>query len=169
MSLTDMIIWEKCPFAFYWLQGTSILLAKTVRKRCCAHHAWHGSCRLQGPVRPGGTRSVGAETSPAVPSRCFPIAYAHVLMCEQLPPYLGGCCQSQTGIPVGTCSPAKGSSIIFIGHTLCMRFAVGIPTTPATTWAKVLLKRGLGHRSTGLSCLEKSSNDLKREFFHNLW
>lgn len=168
MSHTDMIIWEKCLFAFYWLQGTSIFLAKPVRKQCCAHHAWHGSCRLEGPVRHGGTKGVGAEASSVIPSRCFPITYVHVLTCEQLPPYLGGCCQTQTGIPVRTCSPAKGSNIIFKGHTL-HRFAAGIPTAPATTWAKVLLKRGLGHRSTGLSCLEKSSNDLKREFFHSLW
>lgn len=72
-------------------------------------------------------------------------------------------------LPVLDRNARAGAPVSSLQGTLSAReLCSGYTYHPAATQAKGLLKRGLRHRRTGLSCLEKSSYHLERELVHNL-
>lgn len=146
---------EKMPVCF--LLAPRNFLAKTAWKQCCAHHTWQGSQRLEGPMRLGGLRGIGAETSPFIPASCFPITSEHILTCEQLPHRSSRFCQSQTGISVRIFSSYSSSaravvSISLHDFAVCVLISVcsGYPYHLTSTQAAALLKRGF--RVSELAC-----------------
>lgn len=159
-NVKDPIIWKRCLFAFYWLQGTS-------------RQKWHESnaVHTKRGMAPTGWRGPWTREGWGVSVQKRVLSF----QLAASPPYLSTFSHVSSSLlaQVDSASPrqeylwglqlSQGSSTRISAWEGCS----GCTYHPTTTRATALLKKGLRDRRTGLSCLEKSSYDLKRELLHN--
>lgn len=159
MNVKDPIIWKRCLFAFYWLQEASWQKrheSSSEHTTCgMAPTGWRGPWSWQGRGVSGQKQVLSFQlaASPSHLGTFSHVSSSFIAQVDSASPrqeYLRGLQLSQ------------GSSS-HISAWVCS----GCSYHPTTTWTTALLKKGLRDRRTGLSCLEKPTYDLKREWLHN--